>query len=100
MKNMKKSKKDKNLSYSGICGQTKDLLYDKKISRLNIQLGEDQIGAPILVFEDWTQKDKAKELFRMHIKEAMELKSIIDQLIFDYTDYQNEEIMTENGRGS
>jgi len=71
-----------------ICGEYKDLVYDKKVKRLNLELAKDKIGSPIIIFQDWT-KGKSKELFRVHIKESIELKAMIDNLIISY----HEELM-------
>ena len=67
-----------------ICGEYKELFYDKKVKILNLELAKDSIGSPIIIFQDWTKKNKSKELFRVHIKEAIEIKAIIDNLIIDY----------------
>ena len=67
-----------------ICGEYKELVYDKKVKILNLELAKDSISSPIIIFQDWTKKNKSKELFRVHIKEAVEIKAMIDNLIIDY----------------
>ena len=34
--------------------------------------------------QDWTNKHTSRDLVILHIKEAIELKSIIDNLVFDF----------------
>lgn len=68
-----------------ICGETTDIIYDEHISKLNLELALDPIGTPVILFEDWTKK--GKELFTLHIKEAIELKGMIDNLVVDYFMY-------------
>ena len=72
-----------------ISGEVKDILYDKKITKLNLQLAKDELGTTIIVFENWTI-NKSKELFRLHIKEAIKLKAMIDNAIVDYFIYEKE----------
>ncbi len=66
-----------------ICGTEKVINYDKKIKKLNLMLAKDEFGCPIIIFQDWTGVD-SKDLFRLHIKEAIELKSDIDMLVINY----------------
>jgi len=68
-----------------ICGEVKEIHYDDVIKKLNLELAFDSIGSPIIVFQDWTKYNDSKDLFRLHIKEAVELKSMIDNLIIDWT---------------
>lgn len=65
-----------------ICGSVQEIMYDPKIDKLNLELVIAN-GIPLIVFEDWTE-DETRNLFRLHIKEAIELKSVIDQLVVDY----------------
>jgi len=90
-KEKKKKSANKPLKISAICGEVKQLCYDKKVDKLNLELAIDGIGCPVIIFEDWTKKNKSKELFRLHIKEAIELKAVIDNLIFDYVTLEKEE---------
>lgn len=76
--------------YKLICGHTKEINYDDKIKKINLELAYDNIGTPIIIFGDWT--NKGKDLFTLHIKEAVELKSIIDNLIIDYHENEIEEL--------
>ena len=73
------NKKDEN-----ICGVTQKILYDKKVKKLNLELAIDKIGSPVIIFEDWTNPKKIKELFRLHLHEAIDLKSVIDTLSNDF----------------
>jgi len=75
-------------------GEVKEIRYDKKIGKLNLMLAEDN-GIPLIIFQDWTG-DESKDLFKLHIKEAVELKSIIDNLIISYHELCREEII--NGK--
>lgn len=60
--------------------------YDNKIKKLNLELGVDRIGTPLIQLQDWTKKNKSKPLVTLHIKEAIELKAVIDNLVFNYLD--------------
>jgi uncharacterized protein (DUF2249 family) len=80
-----------------LCGQVKELLYDHKVKNLNLQLVKDNTGSPIIIFEDWTNKEDGKELFRLHIKEAIELKSMIDNLIIDHNSNEKDLILEKLG---
>jgi len=64
-------------------GIEQEIYYDKKIKKLNIELADDK-GRPLILFQDWTKKSKCKTLITLHIKEAIELKSIIDKLVVGY----------------
>jgi len=64
-----------------ICGTEMELMYGK-VKKLNLELAKDELGCPAIIFQDWT--GKSKDLFRLHLKEANELKSVIDNLILDY----------------
>ena len=79
-----------------LCGETKELMYDKKIKLLNLELAIDEIGSPIIIFQDWTEKEKSKDLFRLHIKEAIELKAIIENLGNDYLWLKIDELIQNN----
>lgn len=68
-----------------LCGEEKEIFYDTKVKKLNLELCIDKLGTPIIRFQDWTGK-KNKSLFQLHLKEAIELKSIIDNLFFDYVE--------------
>jgi len=69
-----------------ICGETKDIMYDEKIKKLNLELVKDEIGTPLIIFQDWTNERDAKDILTLHIKETIELKSIIDNLVLAYTE--------------
>ena len=75
-----------------ICGEYKELVYDKKVKILNLELAKDSIGSPIIIFQDWTKKNESKELFMVHIKEAVEIKAMIDNLIISYYEELLEEL--------
>ena len=66
-----------------IGGYEREILYDKKNDNLDIELAYDKIDCPVLIF-NVGKGDKAKEVFRLHIKEAIELKAIIDCLVADF----------------
>ena len=71
-----------------ISGIDMDLFYNRKKINLNIELvrvdlGDDAIYYE-LEFEDNT-KSKTKRFFTLHLKEAIELKAMIDCLIYDAT---------------
>lgn len=77
-----------------ICGEGKKIRYDQKTMSLDVELvrvllGEDDDeGHYEIVFCDGS--GKGEEFFRLHIKEAIELKSIIDNLVFDSVIDMNE----------
>lgn len=71
-----------------ICGIEKEINYDDKIERLNFELKkvylkDDKEGFYAIDVENWKINGGCKLLFRMHIQEAIELKSIVDSLVFD-----------------
>jgi hypothetical protein len=73
-----------------ICGITGKIHYDGEIEELNLELvrvGTKKDGYFAIEFQDWTDDDEpiAKTLIRLHIKEAIELKAKIDQLVYDAT---------------
>jgi|GEM_PF-3427912 len=69
-----------------ICGEVTDIFYDKDVRKLNLELVKDKIGTPMIIFQNWTGR-KCTNLLTLHIKEAIELKSIIDKLVLDYTEH-------------
>lgn len=77
------AKKNKRYIFERLGGIEKEVLYDEEISKLNVQLVKGRIGEPLIILEDWSKK-KSKLLLKLHIKEAIELKAIIDSLVFDY----------------
>lgn len=88
-----------------ICGHTKDIMFDGKVKKLNIELVRhywevETDGYYTLHFEDDTKKDKketilSKPLFVLHLGEATELKSIIDELIRDSLENETEKLREE-----
>lgn len=78
------------------CGETKDLMYDDKVKKLNLELATDKNGSPVIIFQDWTDEENSKELFRIHIKEAMEIKSIMDNLVIDYVENKYDFLIQAN----
>jgi len=76
-----------------ISGEVMDIHYDEKIEKLNLGLARDKCNSPVILFEDWTKE--GEHLLTLHIKEALELKAIIDKLVFDYT-MELEEKLGEN----
>jgi hypothetical protein len=70
-----------------ITGISTDICYNNfKKTKLNIELvrvdlGDGQIYYEI-EFSDWT-KERTKRYFNLHIKEAIELKAMIDTLVYD-----------------
>jgi hypothetical protein len=71
-----------------ICGEVIDINYDKEIKQLNLELIKDENGTPIIKFQDWT--GDGKDLFSVHIKEAIRLKSVIDSLVVEYLENMKE----------
>jgi len=69
-----------------ICGEVKDLFFDKNIKKLNLELvkltDKHSNYHYEIHFQDWS-KIESKTLFKLHIKEAIELKSMIDNFIVD-----------------
>lgn len=70
-----------------ICGEVKDLFFDKYIKKLNLELvkvtDKHNNFHYEIHFQDWSKKNKSKTLFKLHIKDAIELKSMIDKFIVD-----------------
>tara|TARA_Y100000310_G_scaffold78214_1_gene74851 strand:- start:1557 stop:1802 length:246 start_codon:yes stop_codon:yes gene_type:complete len=70
-----------------VCGETIQLHFDENITLLNLELvrvdGKNDVPYYQVHFEDWTKKDKSKTLIKLHIKDAIQLKSIIDNLVID-----------------
>lgn len=77
--------------FKGIGGEVSDILFDNKIKKLDLELGTDRIGTPLIQFRDCTNKSRDKTLFTLHIKEAIKLKAVIDKLVFDYLAEKGEE---------
>jgi len=77
--------KKKNIR-SDIGGQVMDIHYDEKVKKLNLELikVDDREGLDYfeIHIEDWTES-KCPTLVRLHIKEAIALKSMIDNLVYD-----------------
>jgi hypothetical protein len=70
-----------------ISGNSKEILYDKNVQVLNLELCKDKIGTPIIKLQDWSGED-SKDLLTLHINEAIELKSMIDVLVLEWTTQQ------------
>lgn len=79
MKNKRKSKRPKPDKLTYLMGIRKEILYDHRYKEINLELSEDKIGSPIVVIEG-----NGKELMRLHLYEAMALKSDIDNLAHSY----------------
>ena len=69
-----------------VCGESKSIAYDNRISMLNVELIIDKQGSPCIELQDWTKHERSRKLVRLHIHEAIELKAIIDKLLMDYHD--------------
>lgn len=69
-------------------GQVMNIYYDKKCDKLNLELVKKKFRIPSnehyyeIHFQDWSKDNKSKTLLKLHIKEAIELKSIIDNLVY------------------
>lgn len=73
---------------SGVCGETMEIFYDKKIDRLDFELIEvkskvDNKNYYKIAVNDMTDVNKPKLLFKLHISEALEIKSIFDKLAYN-----------------
>lgn len=70
-----------------ICGECKEIVYDNKITHLNLELVKvcDKDGNCHfeIHFQDWSKEDKMKVLFKLHVEEAIELKCMIDKLLYN-----------------
>lgn len=78
-----------------ICGETKQILYDKNIKEIEFELFTDDNDIPLIAVNN-----NVGTFFTLHIKEAIELKSIIDNLIIDYNQKLIDDLKTElNERG-
>jgi hypothetical protein len=66
-------------------GQMLETCYDDNMTQLNLELKKICLGGNfsfyVIDFQNWT--GKGKHLFRLHIKEALSLKSMIDELVYD-----------------
>jgi len=71
-----------------ICGEVLNINYDDKIKIINAELAQDSIGTNLIILQDWTKK--SKNIITLHIKEAIELKGVIDRLIYDSFDLKGE----------
>ena len=76
-----------------ICGEVLDIGFDKNIKKLNLELIKDKIGCFCIEIQDWTKGETT--LVRLHIKEAIQLKSIIDNLVCDLVLTNNESICNQ-----
>lgn len=72
-----------------IGGKHFDIYYDRGIRTLSMDFAVNDIGSPLVIVSDWTGK-KAKELFTLHLDEALELKSTIDSMVLEWINYLNE----------
>lgn len=63
-----------------VMGHVFETMYDSKIDKLDVCL-VNRIGTPIISFQKY---DTNKVLFELHLKEAIELKAIIDRMVVDY----------------
>ena len=66
-----------------VSGEYKELFSSGKVKTISLDL-HDICGVPILKFLDCTNKNKSKELFSLHITEAIELKAMIDKAILNF----------------
>lgn len=84
------------MTINEISGFDKEVQYDKKIKKLNLELALDDDANPVIIFQDWTKEGNEKNILTLHLTECIEIKSIIDLLIFDYqqcrVDVANEDI--------
>jgi len=86
----KEIKKDWNSEQ--ICGEDFITNYDKVNNKITIELEKntDKFGTSFFEVAIYDSQMK-KELLRLHIKEAIELKSIIDKFIVDMIQDRGEE---------
>lgn len=69
-----------------VCGEYTELFYDESVKKLNLELAFEKThgtNIPLILFQDWT-KQKTRTFFKLHIKEAIALKSMIEALIVEY----------------
>ena len=76
--------------YTEVCGEVIDLFHDKKIQKLNAELAVTNIGAPVIILQDWTDEGKSKDLITLHLKDAIRLKAVFDSLIIDASIHEKE----------
>ena len=79
------------------CGCMDTICYDSRYTQIDVLFGMDKIKTPLItiVGEKITGKKgkeriKSTNLLTLHIKEAIELKSVIDRLVVDYLEGLNE----------
>jgi len=58
-------------------------MFSGEIKHLDLALCMNQHGAPVVVFSGGKDTDNLTEFFTLHIKEAVEMKATIENLIFD-----------------
>lgn len=75
-----------------VCGEEIDILWDKKVNKLNLELHITKDGCPQIKFQDWTKEGESKDILTIHLREAIKLKSIIDGLVLDYNEERIDEI--------
>lgn len=78
-----------------VCGEMKEIHYDSRLAHIGIDLASDK-GTPIILFTGW-KDGKPRELFRLHLKEAMEIKASIDNTLVAYI--QEKAIFEEDESG-
>lgn len=72
-----------------ICGETVRIFFDKRFEEIDLELirishdKKSKEGFYAIEFCGTDQKKKSKILLRLHIKEAIRLKSVIDNLVYD-----------------
>ena len=59
---------------------------------LNVELCKDKLGSPVIMFSDWTTEGKEKDFFALHIKEAIELKGMIDKAILSWCQHEIDDL--------
>lgn len=72
--------------YENIGGTTLDTMYDRRYKCVDLELVQVHLGEESyfeIHIDATTEKGKFKHLLKLHIKEAIELKSIIDNLVYD-----------------
>lgn len=77
------------MKIENICGTTLEIYYDDRYECIDLELvkvflsKEDKEGHYQIHLEATLKDKKFKNLLKLHIKDAIELKSIIDNLVYD-----------------
>ena len=75
-------------------GIEQELYNSKKYTKIDVCYGDNGMGLPLIQIQGMSKKKPFvfKPILQLHLQEALELKSIIDRLIFSYFQDENEKL--------